>query len=80
MVVPVLVAKWEAESEGIVGRRGGKLGPDEGVGAAEKGGRLRAATMEGAHSHGGPSITEHLVAIEHLLHMLPVEAHGSSSK
>ena len=45
MVVLVLAGKWEVEDEGNAGRR---LGSDEGVGAAEKGGRPRAATMEGA--------------------------------
>ena len=47
MVVLVLAGEWEAEGYGNAGRRSGRLGPDEGVGAAEKGGRPRAASMEG---------------------------------
>ena len=45
MVVLVLVTKWEAESEGTAGRRGSRLGPDEVVGAAEKGGRGRVGDL-----------------------------------
>ena len=44
MVVLVLAGEWEAEGDGNAGRRSGRL---EGVGAAEKGGRPRAASMEG---------------------------------